>query len=347
LIARTVGELAALACATVSGDAGLPIERVSTVDEAVAGTLTFAVDAKWIDKALASKASAVIVPATVSVPDARSKTLIVAADVRAALASILASFAPPRPHADFTHPSAIIEPDVQRGAQVWIGAGAIVRSGATLGDGAILLPGAYVGGNARVGARTLLHPRACVLDECVIGDDCILHSNCVIGSDGFGFVRVGKEQIKIPQIGNVVIGDRVEIGACSTIDRAVTGSTVVGSWTKIDNLVQIGHNVAIGENCLICGMVGISGSVKIGDRVVLAGGVGVTDHVTIGSDAMIAGGSGVASNVPAKAIMAGYPAVSRERAFEQVKHLARLRALFAEVGDLKKRIAALEQTKPA
>ena len=127
--------------------------------------------------------------------------------------------------------------------------------------------------------------------------------------------------------------------ANTTIDRGATRDTIIGEGTKIDNLVQIGHNVAIGENCLICGMVGISGSVKIGDRVVLGGGVGIADHVTIGSDAMIAAGSGVGSNVPAKAIMVGFPAVPRERAFEQFRYVGRLRALFAEVGDLKKRIA--------
>jgi UDP-3-O-[3-hydroxymyristoyl] glucosamine N-acyltransferase len=334
LIARTVGELAALAGATVSGDAGLPVERVSAVDEAVAGTLTFAVDAKWIDRALASKASAVIVPAAVTVSDARGKTLIVAADVRAALASILASFAPPLPHADFTHPSAIIEPDVQRGAQVWIGAGAIVRSGATLGDGAILLPGAYVGVNARIGARTLLHPRACVLDACVIGDDCILHSNCVIGSDGFGFARVGKEQIKIPQIGNVVIGDRVEIGACSTIDRAVTGSTVVGSGTKIDNLVQIGHNVQIGEDGTLCAQVGIAGSTKVGAVVTMAGQVGVNGHIEICDGAIFGGQSGIVGSIKNAGTYWGTPAVAYREEMQQKVMLRKLPKLAEQVAAL-------------
>jgi UDP-3-O-[3-hydroxymyristoyl] glucosamine N-acyltransferase len=201
-----------------------------------------------------------------------------------------------------------------------------------------------------------LHPGVRIGDRVVVGDRAILQHNVSLGADGFSYAtpepaaRAGEAASVLPRInsiGTVVLEDDVEIGANSAVDRATLAATRIGRNTKIDNLVQIGHNVAIGENCLICGMVGISGSVKIGDRVVLAGGVGVTDHVTIGSDAMIAGGSGVASNVPAKAIMAGYPAVSRERAFEQVKHLARLRALFAEVGDLKKRIAALEQTKPA
>jgi UDP-3-O-[3-hydroxymyristoyl] glucosamine N-acyltransferase len=152
---------------------------------------------------------------------------------------------------------------------------------------------------------------------------------------------------RINSIGTVVLGDDVEVGANSAIDRATLAATRIGSNTKIDNLVQIGHNVLIGENCLICGMVGISGSVKIGDRVVIGGGVGIADHVTIGTDAMIAAGSGVGSNVAAGSIVAGYPAMPRERAVEQVRNIARLRKLFQEVDEMRKRLACLEQTKQA
>ncbi len=342
--ARTIGQLAALAGARVHGDSALPIQRVSSVAEAVAGALTFAVDAKWIDKALHSKASAVIVPENSAVSDPRGKTLVFAADVRAALAAILASFAPPLPQGDFTHPSAVIEADVRRGAGVWIGAGSIVRSGAALGDGAILLPGAYVGVGARIGKRTLLHPRACVLDDCVIGDDCILNANCVIGSDGFGFVRVGREQIKIPQIGNVVIGDRVEVGACSTIDRAVTGSTVVGAGTKIDNLVQIGHNVQIGEDGTLCAQVGIAGSTKLGAVVTMAGQVGVNGHIEICDGAIFGGQSGIVGSIENAGTYWGTPAVPHRQEMQQKVMLRKLpklveqvEALSALVDELRKR----------
>jgi UDP-3-O-[3-hydroxymyristoyl] glucosamine N-acyltransferase len=188
-----------------------------------------------------------------------------------------------------------------------------------------------------------------------MGDRVILQHNVSLGADGFSYAApapgertAGREMGALPRInslGTVIIGDDVEIGANSAVDRATLDATRIGRNTKIDNLVQIGHNAVIGENCLICGMVGISGSVLIKDRVMLAGGVGVADHVTIESDAMIAAGSGVVSDVPAKGEMFGYPAMPRKRAFEQIKYLARARTLFTEFGELRKRIAALEQTK--
>jgi UDP-3-O-[3-hydroxymyristoyl] glucosamine N-acyltransferase len=228
----------------------------------------------------------------------------------------------------------------------------VVGPRAHIGRGTVILSHVTIGADAVIGRDCLLHPGVRIGDRVVVGDRAILQHNVSLGADGFSYATpepagAGEDaSVALPRInsiGTVILEDDVEIGANSAVDRATLAATRIGRNTKIDNLVQIGHNVAIGENCLICGMVGISGSVKIGDRVVLAGGVGVADHVTIGSDAMIAGGSGVGSNVPAKAVMAGYPAVPRERAFEQVKYLARLRALFAEVGELKKRIAALEQ----
>jgi UDP-3-O-[3-hydroxymyristoyl] glucosamine N-acyltransferase len=208
-----------------------------------------------------------------------------------------------------------------------------------------------------IGRDCLFHPGVRIGDRVVIGDRVILQHNVSLGADGFSYAGptpgghpAGPDAgalTRINSLGTVILGDDVEVGANSAIDRATLAATRIGRNTKIDNLVQIGHNAEIGENCLICGMTGISGSVQIGDRVVLAGGVGVADHVTIQSDAMIAAGSGVVSDVPAKGEMFGYPAVPRKRAFEQIKYLARARALFTEFGELKKRIAALEQAKQA
>jgi UDP-3-O-[3-hydroxymyristoyl] glucosamine N-acyltransferase len=341
---RKVGDLAALAGAAIVGNADVSIDRVASVDDAVGGSLTFAVDAKWIEKALAGKASAVIVPASSAEVPRGEKTLVVADDVRAALATILGSFAPSLPSGDFTHPSAVVEPGVDRGAGVWIGPGSIVCAGAHLGDGAVLLPGAYVGRGASIGRRTLMHPRSIVLDKCVVGDDCVLNAGCVIGSDGFGFVRIGTEQMKIPQIGNVVLGDRVEIGACTTIDRAVTGSTVVGSGTKIDNLVQIGHNVQIGENCVLCGQVGIAGSAKIGSGTTAAGQAGIAGHLIVGENSLILAQSGVTHSLPAHSRVAGFPAQPHRVWIEQQvlarklpKLIDQVRALVDAVAELRKR----------
>jgi len=342
---RPLSDLAAIAGATLVGDARVSIERVSSVDEAAPGALTFAVDERWIERALASRASAVIVPRAAADLPRGEKSLLVADDVRAALAAILASFAPPLPRGPFTHPSAVIDDRVKRGADVFIGAGVVVGSGAHLGDGAILMAGAYVGRNASIGKRTLLHPRACVLDDCVVGDDCILHANCVIGADGFGFVRVGAEQIKIPQIGNVVVGDRVEIGACSAIDRAVTGSTTIGAGTKIDNLVQIGHNCTIGPDSTLCAQVGIAGSTDVGALVTLAGQVGVNGHITIGDMTIAGGQTGITSDLPPKSKVWGTPALPIREEMAQKVMFRKLPKLFEQVRELIDAVAELRKRR--
>jgi UDP-3-O-[3-hydroxymyristoyl] glucosamine N-acyltransferase len=339
---RRLGDLAALTCGTVIGDPNATVERLSSVDEADAKSLTFAVDERWLEKALRSPAGAVLAPAGAAGSERNGKTLLLVANVRVALAAILQSFAPPLPSGEFTHPSALVAPSVAREADVWIGPGVIVEERAMIGQGAKLLGGSYVGAGARIGARTLLHPRATVLDDCVVGEDCVLQAGCVVGSDGFGFVRVGAEQIKIPQIGNVVIGDRVELGACSTIDRAVTGSTVIGSGTKIDNLVQIAHNVQIGEDSTICALVGIAGSTRVGKRVIAAGKVGIAGHLEIGDGTTIGGGSNVIGSWPPNSHISGEYAQPHRANIEQKVLLRKLPKLFEQVRTL---MSALERSR--
>jgi len=341
---RRLADLAAAAGAELEGDGELRIDRVAAVDDAIANSLTFAVDERWLEKALASPSAAVIAPASARGVDRRGKSLLFAADVRAALAAVLGLFAPPLPSGEFTHERAAVAAGIHRGAKCWIGANAVVEEGAWLGDGTIVSSGAFVGRNARIGARTLLHPHAVVLADCVVGEDCILNAGCVIGSDGFGFVRVGVEQIKIPQIGNVVIGDRVEIGACSCVDRAVTGSTIVGSGTKIDNLVQVGHNVVIGEHCTLCGQVGIAGSAKLGAGVIAAGQAGISGHIEIGDYSLILAQAGVTHSIPPKSRVSGFPAQPHRATMEQQVLLRKLpklaeqmRALTDAVEELRKR----------
>lgn len=329
--ARRIADLAALVQGEIVGDAQAMVERVAAVDDAQPQTLTFAVDDKYLGKALESKAAAVLVWSKAPREQRNGKTFIAVPDVRAALAAILQSYAPQQPHGEFTHPSAILEPGVVREADVWIGPGVIVREGATLCHDAVLLAGAYVGKNARIGAGTLLHPRATVLDDCIIGDDCVLQAGCVIGGDGFGFARVGSEQIKIPQIGNVVVGDKVEIGANTTIDRAVTGSTTIGNGTKIDNLVQIGHNVQIGEDCTLCAHTGIAGSTRLGKRVITAGQVGIIDHLDIGEGSIIFAASKVIASVPPHSMISGHYAKPHRENMEQQVLLRKLPKLFEQV----------------
>ena len=340
-----LGDLAALTGGTVVGNADATIDHVAAVDEADARSLTFAVDERWLEKALRSKAGAVIAPASAAGVERNGKSLIVVDNVRAALAAVLESFAPQLPSGEYTHPSAVVEAGVQRAADVWIGTGVIVCAGAALGRGCRLLPGSYVGRGARIGARTLLHPHAIVLDECIVGEDCVLQSGCVIGSDGFGFVRVGAEQIKIPQIGNVVLGDRVEIGSCTTIDRAVTGSTIVGSGTKIDNQVQIAHNCQIGDDSTICAQTGIAGSTRLGKRVICAGQVGITGHVEIADGCIIGAGSKVIASWPPNSYISGYYAQSHREDLEQKVLLRKLPKLFEQVRTLINALDELRSSK--
>jgi UDP-3-O-[3-hydroxymyristoyl] glucosamine N-acyltransferase len=341
---RRLGDLAQLTNGKLVGDAEATIERVASVDEADARSLTFAVDERWLQKALRSRARAVLAPAIAATDERKDKTLILVDNVRAALAQILASFAPELPHGEFTHPTALVEPGVDRGAEVWIGPNVIVREGAKLGRGCTLLAATYVGRNAQLGAHTLMHPHAMVLDECVIGEHCVLNAACVVGSDGFGFVRVGAEQIKIPQIGNVVIGDRVEIGACTTIDRATTGSTTIGAGTKIDNLVQVAHNVSIGEESTICAQTGIAGSSKLGSNVIVAGQVGISGHLEVGDNSVIGASAKVIGSWPAGSHLSGDYAQEHRKNIEQQVLLRKLPKLFEQVRDLTK--ALDESRKP-
>ncbi|MBD5654785.1 MAG: UDP-3-O-(3-hydroxymyristoyl)glucosamine N-acyltransferase, partial [Candidatus Eremiobacteraeota bacterium] len=211
-----------------------------------------------------------------------------------------------------------------------------IGAGATVGAGTVLLAGAVVGTQARVGRACTLHPRAMLLDRCVAGDRCTLQAGAVVGSDGFGYVFVDGRFSKIPQIGDVVLGDDVEIGANTCIDRAQTGTTAIGEGTKIDNLVQIGHNCRIGKHCGIVSMVGIAGSTTVGDHTVIGGQTGVNGHITIGSRVKIAGGTHVWNDVADDAFLSGRPARDHR---EELKGQVRLRNL----DKLYERVSALEQ----
>ncbi|HEY6257575.1 MAG TPA: UDP-3-O-(3-hydroxymyristoyl)glucosamine N-acyltransferase [Xanthobacteraceae bacterium] len=279
---------------------------------------------------------------------------------RVALAILTNLFGRPASLDAEIHATAVVAPDAEIAAGVGIGPLAVVGPRARIGAGTMIHAHVTIGADACIGSGCLIYPGVRVGDRVRIGDRVILHHNVSIGADGFSFVPADRcsvetakalghveagngRMLRVSSIGTVVLGDDVEVGANSAVDRATLAATSIGRNTKIDNLVQIAHNVVIGESCLICGMVGISGSVRIGDRVMLGGGVGVADNLSIGADAVIAAGSAVASNVADGAVLIGRPAVPRERAFEQLRLVGRLRPLFDEVGELKKRIESLER----
>jgi UDP-3-O-[3-hydroxymyristoyl] glucosamine N-acyltransferase len=240
------------------------------------------------------------------------------------------------------HPNACVEDGAQLGARVAVGANAFIAASAVLGDDVMVHPGVYVGSGCVVGDGTVLYPHVVLYHGSTIGSRCILHAGVVIGADGFGFEFAGGVHRKVPQAGTVEIGDDVEVGANSTIDRARLGKTRIGTGTKIDNLVQIGHNAQIGKHCVLCGMVGISGSARIGNYVTVAAGAGVAGHLEIGDGVTVAGLSGVTKSIEAGRTVSGFPAIDHAVERRVKASARRLPEALRTVRALEQRVAALE-----
>ena len=338
------------------GDGAMCVTRpVHPADWRDEGDLALAMDSKLLPL-LEGKAIRAVLVADENAATAIPNRIIVARP-RLAMAKLTALFAEPVPIAKGIHPSAIIEPSARIGKNPSIGAMVYIGAEAVIGDNANIHPHVSVGPNAHVGDDALIYSGARIGHATQIGARVIIHFNAAIGADGFSFVtpHMGSVEvakagtggtvtaantalIRIASLAPVIIGDDVEIGANSCIDRGTVASTRIGSGTKIDNQVQIGHNVAVGDNCMLCGRVGIAGSAHIGNRVVLGGGVGVADHVQIGDDAIVMAMSGVAGNVPAKSIVGGLPAMPRETVMENLFNLGRLKRLFKKVDELAARV---------
>ncbi len=298
-----------------------------------------------------TRARAVVVSAKEPVRSGVFSAVIAVEDPRMALALLTALFDAGPPHDEGVHPTAILGAGVVLGEGVSIGAYAVIGARSRIGSGTVILSQVTIGADVTIGAGGLLHSGVRVGHGCALGDRIIIHANAVIGADGFSFAPdlmspaafgAGVAVTRVHSLGAVAIGDDVEIGACTTIDRATLECTRIGRGTKIDDHVHIGHNVSVGEGCIICGMVGISGSVVLGDRVRLGGGVGIADHVRIGDQAIVAAGSGVATNVAPGSFVSGYPAVPHQRTMEQLIYLGRQKRLHQKVEAMISRLDALE-----
>jgi UDP-3-O-[3-hydroxymyristoyl] glucosamine N-acyltransferase len=320
-IAIPSGELASLLGADLRGQADISITHIDSLERAGPGALSFIRNARYAKEWSQSKASAALVSRDIPLANIESelsagpfhgaRALLVVHDADLAMVRALDLFAAkPAPARGGVHQSAVVDSSAKVAPSASIGPCCVVGPGATIGEGTRLTGNVHVGQDARIGARCTLGPGVAVMDRCEIGDDCLLHPCVSIGADGFGFRPApdGRGLVKIPHIGNVVLGDGVEIGANSCVDRAKFGSTTIGSGTKIDNLVQIGHGCRVGRSCVICGQVGLSGSVTVGDGVVIGGKVGVADNIEIGAGAKIASFAGVTGNVPEGAVWMGAPA---------------------------------------
>jgi UDP-3-O-[3-hydroxymyristoyl] glucosamine N-acyltransferase len=303
----------------------------------------------------ATRAGAAVVRADTPLPDGVVR-LVWRGHERIALATLTRLFDPGPAHGAGVDARAVIAGDAKLGEGVHVGAHATVGSGSWIGARTVILSGATIGAGVAIGSDCVVHPGVRIGDRITIGDRVVIQPNAVIGADGFSFVPVRNPDgtlnpidapLRIHSVGTVVIGDDVEIGAGTTIDRATLRQTKIGRGTKIDNQVQIGHNVVIGDACLICGMAGLAGSVVVGDRVLIGAAAGISDHITIGSDASIGADAGVARDVAVGSIVHGSPAVERKVMIERYMNVGRLRMLFPKVNDLVDRLEALEKAGAA
>lgn len=335
----TASEIAAIAGGRVVGDGDTVVTGVSGVREASAGDLAFVADPAYVPYAARTAASVLLVREPLETPAAAQ---VVVDDPADALERLAAHFLPAASHPTGIAPTAHVEEGARLGEGVAVGAFAYVADSAVLEDGVVVYPHAYVGPDCVVGAGTVLYPRAVLYHGTKIGKRCIVHAGAVLGADGFGFAFAGGEHRKIPQLGTVEVGDDVEIGANSTIDRARLGKTRIGSGTKIDNLVQIGHNAQIGNHCVLCGMVGVAGSARVGNYVTLAAGSGVAGHLELGDGVTVAGLAGVTKSIEAGRTVSGFPAVDHTVERRIKASVRRLPEALRTVRALEQRIAALE-----
>ncbi|HPA78381.1 MAG TPA: UDP-3-O-(3-hydroxymyristoyl)glucosamine N-acyltransferase [Kiritimatiellia bacterium] len=333
---RTVREIASAVGGEISGDPDIEIRGLAGLKDAGPGDITFIANPRYAGMVAETNASAVLVPRTWTEPAAAA--LIRVDDPDKAFTLTAEFFAPP-PVAPppGIHPTAVVAPDAVIGAGASIGPHCIVEPGARIGARAVIFGGCYIGHDVKIGDDLRMYPHVSVRERCVIGHRAIIHNGVVIGSDGFGYnVDRNGVRTKIPQTGIVTIGDDVEIGANTAIDRARFGVTRIGSGVKIDNLVQVAHNVEIGDHAVVVAQVGISGSSSVGRHAVLAGQVGVVGHVHIGDGAIVGGKSVVTKDIPPRTFVSGNPAGPH-------KEEQRLQALTRKLPEMKQKIADIEK----
>lgn len=343
----TLRELAERVGGEIVGDDSVELTGVAGIREAKAGDLTFLANPKYERFLSTTAASAVVVSQEYRAAAAKDgRSLLVSADPYGVFAGAMELLAQGVGAAESgVHESAIVAESATLGEQVAIGPNAVVMDRASVGDRSRVLAGAYVGPDVSIGRDCVIHPNVTLEARCAVGDRVIIHAGSAVGGDGFGFAMSaeGAGHRKVPQIGVVVIEDDVEIGANVCIDRATVGSTRIGRGSKIDNLVQIGHNVVVGQDSIIVAQVGISGSTVVGSRVILAGQAGIVGHIEIGDGAVVGAQSGVTKSVPAGETVSGYPARRHGLSKVLAACLQELPALFRRVRTLEKKMSRFEE----
>ena len=338
---KSLADLAELVGGRVIGDPDVTIERVASIEDAGPGDIAFVGHPRYRRFLASCRASAVIVA---DEPAGGALNLLRVDDPYRAFARIHGLFNPPPAHDAAISPLAAIDSTAVIGTEVAIYPHCYVGTDARVGEGTVLMSGVTIGAGAQVGKDCVLHPNVTVEDRCRIGDGVVLHAGVVIGSDGFGYAGHGPARLKVPQAGIVEIADGVEIGANTTVDRATIGSTRIGAGTKIDNLVQIGHNVVVGRRCLIVAQTGIAGSAILGDDVIVAGQAGISDHVEVGDRSIIGPKSSVLQSVPPGSVLSGLvEAAPHKQWLRAMRLLPKLPALWRRVAEIERSIRGPRQ----
>ncbi|MCE5347294.1 MAG: UDP-3-O-(3-hydroxymyristoyl)glucosamine N-acyltransferase [Bacteroidales bacterium] len=321
----------------VDGNPDIKVSTVAKIEEGSEGALSFLANPKY-EHYIYSTGSSIVLVNKDFVPSEKVKTtLIRVANAYEAFASLLQLVDQARPRKMGIHATAIIEPSAKIGSDVYIGPFAYIGENCVIGNGCSLFPSVYIGDNTKLGNNCIINPGVKIYNDCIIGDGCIIHAGTVIGSDGFGFApQSDSEYMKIPQLGNVVLEDHVEVGANTTIDRATMGSTIIRKGVKIDNLIQIAHNVEIGENTVIAAQTGIAGSAKIGKNCMFGGQVGIAGHIKIADGTKIGAQAGVLGEIKEEnTIIQGTPAIDYKQFFKSsviFKNLTELRKKVDSMG---------------
>ncbi|MGL5701982.1 MAG: UDP-3-O-(3-hydroxymyristoyl)glucosamine N-acyltransferase [Cetobacterium sp.] len=326
-----IDKLISLLECEVKGDAKVNITGLSPFFQAQEGDVTFASDEKFLKKLNETKASVVIVPAGIELPENGKTYLLVTSNPRVLMPKLLNFFKRKTKRME-----KMIEDSAVIGEETTLAMNSYIGHDVKLGKNVTIYPNVTICEGVEIGDNTTVYPNVTIREFCKIGKECVIQPGAVIGSDGFGFVKVNGNNTKIDQIGSVIIEDFVEIGANTTIDRGTIGDTVIKKYTKIDNLVQIAHNDIIGENCLIISQVGIAGSTEVGDNTTLGGQVGIGGHIKIGSNVMIGAKSGVTGNVDDNQILAGHPLMN-------LKDDLKVKAVQKKLPELLKRVKELEK----
>ena len=329
---------------TVEGNPETKLNTISKIEEGHEGALSFLANPKYEPYIYTTGSSAVLVRIDFKPTRDVKTTLIRVADPYQSIAVLLTMYEQTKPKKKGIHQSAIIEPGAIIGDDVYIGAGVYIAENASVGDGTSLYPHVYIGDGARIGKNCILYPGVKIYQQCVVGDECIIHAGAVIGADGFGFAPVSDgNYMKIPQVGNVVLEDKVEIGANTCIDRATMGSTFIRCGVKLDNLVQIGHNADIDENTVIAALSGVAGSSRVGKNCMIGGQVGIVGHISVANGCKVGAQAGIIGNIKQEnSTLVGFPAIDNKQFMRSFAYFTRLPDLNKKVDELIKTVDSLK-----